>query len=238
MRALAPSPRILYLAVPINSICFNYTISTPKYHHSTPTSQSLKPITTPTTTTTITMPDSPFPPPALRRAAQTVSALLLERNATVSVAETAAGGLISAALLALPGASKFYKGGVTLYTLESRLAYAGWTSELTKSYNGPTPTIVAGLAEHVRAQLGSTYTIGESGTAGPGVSGSGATRNRQPGYVALAVSSADGTYKRDAETGVVSSGDDGSTLREENMVAFAVLALEFLGEVIEGKAKL
>ncbi|KAK3680861.1 hypothetical protein B0T22DRAFT_524223 [Podospora appendiculata] len=184
------------------------------------------------------MPDSPFPPPALRQAAQQAAKLLRDHGATVSVAETAAGGLISAALLSLPGASKFYKGGVTLYTLESRLAYAGWTDKDTSTYNGPTPTVVAGLAEHVRAQLGSTYTVAESGTAGPAVSSSGATRNRQPGYVALAVSADAGTYKRDAETGVVATGEGSTTVREENMVAFAVLALTFLSEVIEGKAKL
>lgn len=89
----------------------------------------------------------------------------------------AAGGLISASLLSTPGASGFYKGGLTLYTLESRIAFAGWTDENVKSYNGPAPEIVAGLAENVRKKLGSTYTICESGTAGPT---GGSTRNRTP----------------------------------------------------------
>ena len=46
-----------------------------------------------------------------------------------------------------------------------------------KDYRGPTKEIVAGLAENVRAKLGSTYTIAESGTAGPT---GGGTRNRTP----------------------------------------------------------
>lgn len=108
-----------------------------------------------------------FPPPALRDAAQSISTLLRARNETISVAETAAGGLISAALLATPGASRVYKGGATLYTIASRLQFGGWTQANIDNYTGPNPELVAGLAAHVRNSLGSTYTVGESGTAGP-----------------------------------------------------------------------
>ena len=115
-----------------------------------------------------------------------------------------------------------------LYTLPSRIAYAGWTQTNIDNYNGPTPDLVAGLAEHVRGTLEATYVIAESGTAGPTSSGKGA--NRQPGYVALAVSSAGGTYRCDKETG--------KKEREENMLAFAREGLAFLKEVLDGKAKL
>lgn len=70
--------------------------------------------------------------------------------------------------------------------------------------------------------------IAESGTAGPTSSGKGT--NRQPGYVALAVSSANGTYRCDKDTG--------KKQRDENMLAFAKEGLSFLKEVLEGKAKL
>lgn len=79
----------------------------------------------------------------------------------------AAGGLISASLLSTPGASKIYKGGLTLYTLESRIAFAGWTEETRAAYKGPTEDVVKGLAENVRGTLGATYCVCESGTAGP-----------------------------------------------------------------------
>ena len=62
---------------------------------------------------------SSFPPPQLRQLAQEVSTLLKERNETVAVAETAAGGLVSASLLAMPGASKYYKGGLTVRLFHS-----------------------------------------------------------------------------------------------------------------------
>lgn len=102
-----------------------------------------------------------FPPPALKQAAELVVKLLRDRSETISVAETAAGGLVSAALLTIPGASKIYKGGATLYTLESRIAFGGWTRADVQNYNGPNPDLVAGLATHVRETLGSTYTVGE-----------------------------------------------------------------------------
>lgn len=58
-----------------------------------------------------------FPPPTLAATASSLVTLLRSRNETISVAETAAGGLISAALLAQPGASRIFKGGATLVGL-------------------------------------------------------------------------------------------------------------------------
>lgn len=172
--------------------------------------------------------ESSFPPASLQVLVQEVAALLKERHETISVAETAAGGLISAALLSYPGASGYYAGGLTLYTLQSRIAFAGWTEESVKDYTGPTTEIVSGLAEHTRKALGSTYTVSESGTAGPT---GGQTRNRTPGYVALAVSSKQGIVTREVETGL--GGD-----RKANMVKFAEEGLRLVRDVITSQAKL
>ena len=120
---------------------------------------------------------STFPPPELRPLLDEIAKVLRDRQETVSVAETAAGGIISASILSMPGASKIYNGGLTLYTLESRIAYAGWTEDMSKEYRGPTTDVVSFLAKNVRNTLKSTYTIAESGTAGPT---GGETRNRTP----------------------------------------------------------
>lgn len=106
-----------------------------------------------------------FPPSEIRAILQEVTTLLKERKETVSVAETAAGGLISSSILSTPGASGIYKGGLTLYTLPSRTAFAGWTQQNIEHYKGPTPDVVAGLAKHTRKQLESTYSKFMSGTA-------------------------------------------------------------------------
>jgi len=134
---------------------------------------------------------------------------------------------MSAALLSFPGASAYYKGGLTLYTLESRVAFAGWTQANIEGYKGPTPEIVAGLAEHTRKTLGSTYTLSESGTAGPT---GGQTKSRTPGYLAIAVAGEKGTVTRELDTG--------SSDREANMMRFAVEGLKLVREVIKGDGKL
>lgn len=72
---------------------------------------------------------SAFPPTSLVPYVTEIAALLTERKQKVAVAETAAGGLISAALLSVPGASAYYAGGLTVYTLPSRVAYCGFTQE-------------------------------------------------------------------------------------------------------------
>lgn len=56
----------------------------------------------------------PFPPPQLEKVAKQVTDLLKSRKETISVAETAAGGLVSAAILGCPGASRVYRGGLTV----------------------------------------------------------------------------------------------------------------------------
>lgn len=118
-----------------------------------------------------------FPPEPLALLAKEVAELLIRRKETLSLAETACGGLISSSLLSIPGSSKFYRGGLTLYTLESRTAFAGWTQKDTDDYRGPTQNIVKNMAVHVRNTLGSDYCLSESGTAGPT---GGKTPNRQP----------------------------------------------------------
>ncbi|KKY22567.1 putative competence damage-inducible protein [Diplodia seriata] len=175
------------------------------------------------------IPEAVFPPTELREIVYEVVELLKDRGETISCGETAAGGLISAAILSVPGASAVYKGGLTLifdglqlYTLESRLTYGGWTQEQIDNFTGPSIHCVLGLAEHVRGQLGSTYTVAESGSAGP--SNWGKSDNMKAGYVALAVASSSGCVEREIETGLVD--------RDANMVRFAVEALRLVKDVI------
>ncbi|KAK4498069.1 hypothetical protein PRZ48_010725 [Zasmidium cellare] len=172
-------------------------------------------------------PQPNFPPAELLPLLNEVTTLLKSTSSTLSIAETAAGGLLSSSLLTLPGASTYYKGGLTLYTLPSRIAYAGWTQDTIAAYRGPTTTIVSGLAKHVRKDLESTYTLAESGTAGPT---GGNTENRRPGYVALAVDCEEGCFVRELNTGL--GGE-----RVGNMVAFAVEGLRLLRDVLKGEAE-
>src|ERR1044071_8347313 len=89
--------------------------------------------------------------------ANEIAALLTERGETVCVAESTTGGLVSAALLWVAGASKYYAGGSVLYTLGSRTALAGGPSWMFENYHGPTREWTAAFADAVPRGLGSAW---------------------------------------------------------------------------------
>lgn len=82
---------------------------------------------------------------------------LIQRGESVAVAESSAGGLISAALLSVPGASRYYAGGGVVYTLASRTALAGVSAQQYANYRGTTPQMLTTLAESMRSRLGATW---------------------------------------------------------------------------------
>ena len=75
-----------------------------------------------------------FPPSSFDPILTKIAQHLTSSKQKISVAETAAGGLISAALLTVPGASAYFVGGATLYTLPSRKVYAGWADTDIQKY--------------------------------------------------------------------------------------------------------
>jgi PncC family amidohydrolase len=149
-----------------------------------------------------------------------IGALLKARKETVAVAESAAGGLISAALLAQPGASAFFIGGGVLYTRRAILALRDTQAATYDGMRGATEAWASLLARTLRERCGAHWAIGESGAAGP-------TGNRYgdpPGHACIAVT---GPMER---TRVIETGSDD---RVANMYAFASAALELLSEAIE-----
>lgn len=96
-----------------------------------------------------------------------IAALLRERGETVAVVETTAGGLVSAALLAVPGASAYYRGGAVTYTGVARDALLGLDMSQypgVRSSSEPYARLIAGA---IRERLSATWGIGETGAAGP-----------------------------------------------------------------------
>ena len=148
-----------------------------------------------------------------------IAELLIARAEEVAVAESSAGGLISAALLSVPGASRYYSGGGVVYTLASRTQLAGVSPEAYANYRGTTPEMLADLLESMRERLGSDWCVGESGLAGPGAGRNGAPAGR----VAIGVT---GPVTRTEllETGI----DD----RAANMVEFTTRSLRLLRDAI------
>ncbi|HKA41284.1 MAG TPA: CinA family protein [Burkholderiales bacterium] len=156
----------------------------------------------------------------LESMAASVGEALKARSETVMVAESSCGGLISAALLAVPGASVYYRGGLVLYTYESRRKFLARDGK--DPFEGVTPSseaYAAALARAVRATLNPTWAIGETGAAGP----TGSRYGHGPGHACIAV---DGPLAR-AVTIETRQSD-----RETNMRVFTRAALDLLAAAL------
>jgi len=144
-----------------------------------------------------------------------VGDLLKARKQTVAVAESSAGGLINAALVAVPGASAYYLGGAVVYTLAGRSALLGLTAQDTLGMRSASEPYAQLLARRVRDKLGTTWGLSETGASGP-------TGNRYgdaPGHACIAVS---------GPVEAVITLETASAGREANMWTFAKTALELL----------
>lgn len=153
--------------------------------------------------------------PALSQLGSAVGALLKERKQTIAVVESSAGGLINAALVAVPGASAYYLGGGVVYTAAAREALLGVGKLDVAGMRSASEPYAALLAKRVRSNLGTTWGLSETGASGP-------TGNRYgdaAGHACIAVS---------GPLEAVITIETGSAAREANMWEFARRALELL----------
>ena len=147
--------------------------------------------------------------------AEKIAARLIERKEKIAIAEGSAGGLISAALLAVPGASAYYLGGAVIYTIVARKEIAGISNDEMKGIRAASEPYALMLARKIRDKHGATWGISETGAAGP-------TGNRYgdpAGHSCTAIAGL-------AEQAITL--ETGSADRVANMRAFAAAALELL----------
>jgi PncC family amidohydrolase len=159
--------------------------------------------------------------PALLERAQQVGATLRARRETVAVAEGAAGGLISASLLSVAGASSFYLGGAVVYTRAAARVYVDDAVPAPANLRGASEPWALHLARAAAVRLGASWGIGEGGAAGP----TGNPYGDPPGHAWVAVAGA-----AEATRHVLTGDDD----RLANMAAFALNALVQLHEQLGG----
>jgi nicotinamide-nucleotide amidase len=151
--------------------------------------------------------------------AERIAEILKQRGETLAVAESSTGGLISAALLAQPGASAYFVGGAVVYTHTSRASLLGITDADMSGMRASTEGYALLVARRVRERNGATWGIGETGATGP-------TGNRYgdaAGHSCIAVVGPKIETAITLETG---SGD-----RQANMRAFALRALSLFLEL-------
>jgi PncC family amidohydrolase len=99
--------------------------------------------------------------------AEHIGQLLTSRKETIAIAESSAGGLISAALLAVPGASAYFLGGAVVYTRAARSALLEIPESALEGIRPSTEPYALLLARTVRTRFGSTWSIAETGATGP-----------------------------------------------------------------------
>lgn len=146
---------------------------------------------------------------------QDIAAHLKAMKQTIGVAESSTGGLISAALLAVPGASAYYLGGTVIYTLRARRDLLGIDDATLARQEPLTADYVTLCAQTIRERLGATWGIAELGATGP----AGTPYGHPPGICVVAVS---GPLTRTVRI------ETGSADREANMQIFARTAFDLL----------
>jgi len=152
--------------------------------------------------------------------AQKIAARLIARQEKIAIAEGSAGGLISAALLAVPGASAYYLGGAVIYTIVARKEIADISNDEMKGVRAASEPYALLLARKIRDKHGATWGLSETGAAGP-------TGNRYgdpAGHTCIGIVGP----KEHATTLRTGSAD-----RQENMRAFAHRALSELLAALE-----
>jgi PncC family amidohydrolase len=152
--------------------------------------------------------------------AEMIADRLKARRETIAIAESSTGGLIAAALLAVPGASVYFLGGAVAYTRQSKRLLLGIDdAELDRVRSATEPHALL-LARRARAQFAATWGLAETGATGP-------TGNRYgdaAGHTCLAIA---GPIER------VTTLETGSSERVANMRTFAGAALDLLASSIE-----
>jgi PncC family amidohydrolase len=157
--------------------------------------------------------------PDLDPMAASVGALLKETQQSIAVAESACGGLISASLVAVPGASTYYVGGTVIYTRVGQKGLLQVPDETMADMRASSEPYAALNARTVRETLGTVWGLAETGASGP-------TGNRygdSAGHACIAVS---GPVEK------VITIETGDPNREANMWVFATSALALLEECI------
>ena len=147
--------------------------------------------------------------------AEPVASLLKARRETIAVTESSAGGLIAAALLALPGASAYFLGGAVVYTRKAREQLLQLPREAVTGMRSASEPYALLLARTASARLGASWGLAETGAAGP----TGNPYGDAAGHSCIAIAGM-------AEQALTL--ETGSADRLANMRAFAAAALELL----------
>ncbi|WP_370235563.1 MULTISPECIES: CinA family protein [Henriciella] len=152
--------------------------------------------------------------------AEEIGAILKARRQTIGIWESSSGGLISAALLAQPGASAYFRGGGVIYAPAAFRGLMGLSKEDLGDMRSSSEPYARFAAATIRDRLKADWGLCETGAAGPG----GNAYGDAAGHTCVALDGEGVKMSRTLETGL----DD----RGQNMRLFAAEALHLLREAI------
>ena len=147
--------------------------------------------------------------------AENIAAKLIERRQTIAVAESSTGGLISAALLAVPGASAYFLGSAVVYTRDARRILMDIPDQAMKGIRSASEVYAKLLANQIRDRFSADWGLSETGATGP----AGNRYGDAAGHSCMAVAG----LEQSAITLETGSAD-----RLANMHVFAATALNLL----------
>ncbi len=159
--------------------------------------------------------------PTLSSLAESLAERLKANKQTVAVAESSSGGLVSAALLAVPGASAYFLGGAVVYTGKARMSLMQLPREAVAGMRSSSEPYALLLARTARENFGATWGVSETGAAGP----TGNPYGDAAGHTCVAVS---------GPMEMAITLETGDPDRSANMQAFAKAALELLSTAVGG----
>jgi nicotinamide-nucleotide amidase len=151
--------------------------------------------------------------------AERIATRLKARGETIAIAESSTGGLISAALLAIPGASAYFVAGSVIYTRFARAGLLDIPEPLPDGMRASTEPYAALLARTVRQRCQAGWGLAETGATGP-------TGNRYGDAVGHTCIAIEGPVSRAITL------ETGSAERVANMRRFAERALQLLEETL------
>ncbi len=153
-----------------------------------------------------------------------VGKLLKEKHATLSIAESCTGGMISHLVTSVSGASQYFAGSIIAYDNNIKINQLNVDKSLIEKYGAVSKQVAESMAAEIKKSFNTSYAIATTGIAGP----EGGTDEKPVGLVWIAVAANDHLISKK-----FLFGDN----RERNMIIASTAALNMLRKVLSGKQR-
>ncbi len=154
-------------------------------------------------------------------AVEELHSFLRKRNWRMSTCESCTGGLVSALITSIPGATDVYSGGVVAYSIEAKTGLVGVEEKTLDAYGPVSPQAAAEMAERTATMFGTEVSVSTTGVAGPELHG-----GVPPGTMYVGVKTPAGTFAEKVEIEDIG--------RKKNMEAFSIQAIKILLDYLLG----